>query len=49
MVLLTKNLPAYEGDATGLASISGWGRSLGDGNGNLPQHSCLGKSMDREA
>ena len=30
-------------------SIPGWGRSPGEENGNLLQHSCLEKSMDREA
>ena len=28
-------------------SISGWGRSLGEGNGNLGQYSCLEDPMDR--
>ena len=27
--------------------IPGWGRSPGEGNGNPPQHSCLGNSMNR--
>ena len=30
-------------------SISGLGRSLGEGNGNPLQHSCLENPMDREA
>ena len=30
-------------------SISGSGRSPGEGNGNLLQYSCLGNPMDREA
>ena len=30
-------------------SITGSGRSTGEGNGNLLQGSCLEKSMDREA
>ena len=30
-------------------SISGLGRSLGEGNGNLRQYSCLGNLMDRGA
>ena len=30
-------------------SISGWGRSPGEGNGNPPQYSCLENSMDRGA
>ena len=29
-------------------SIPGWGRSPGEGNGNLFQYSCLEKSMDGE-
>jgi len=29
-------------------SISGWGRSPGEGNGNPLQYSCLENSMDRE-
>ena len=36
---MVKNLPASEGDA-GL--IPGSGRSLGGGNGNPLQYSCLG-------
>ena len=43
---MVKNPPANAGDA-GL--ISGSGRSLGEGNGNLLQHSCLEDSMDRGA
>ena len=34
------------GDA---GSIPAWGRSLGEGNGNPLQYSCLGNSKDREA
>ena len=41
---MVKNLPANEGDS-GL--IPGLGRSPGEGNGNLLQHSCLGNPMDR--
>ena len=40
-----KNLPAKAGDAD---SIPGPERSPGEGNGNPPQHSCLGNPMDRE-
>ena len=43
---VVKNLPARAGD-TGL--IPGSGRSLGVGNGNPLQYSCLENSMDREA
>ena len=41
-----KNLPLSAGDAS---SIPGLGRSPGEGNGNLPQYSCLGNPMDRGA
>ena len=30
-----------------LGSIPGWGRSLGEGNGNPFQYSCLKNRMDR--
>ena len=40
---MVKNLPANAGD---LGLIPGSGRSLGGGNGNLLQYSCLGNSMD---
>ena len=43
---VVKNLPANEGD-TGLIPRSG--RSLGEGNGNPLQYSCLGNPMDRGA
>ena len=43
---VVKNLPANEGD---VGSIPGLGRSLGEGNGNLLQYSCLRNPMDREA
>ena len=41
-----RNLPANAGD---LGSIPGWGRSPGEGNGNLLQYSCRGNPMDRGA
>ena len=41
-----KNLSANAGDA-GL--IPGLGRSLGEGNGNPFQYSCLGNPMNRGA
>ena len=41
-----KNLPANAGDAS---SVPGWGRSLGGGNDNPLQYSCLGNPMDRGA
>ena len=43
---VVKNLPANAGDA---GSTTGSGRSLGEGNGNPNQYSCLGNSMDRGA
>ena len=43
---VVKNLPATAGDA---GSIPGSGRSLGRGNGNPLQYSCLGDPMDRGA
>ena len=43
---VVKNLPANAGD---VGSIPGSGRSPGEENGNLPQYSCLEKSMDRGA
>ena len=36
-------------NAGDLGSISGWGRSLGEGNGNPLQHSCLRNPMGRGA
>ena len=43
---VVKNPPANAGHA---GSIPGLGRSPGEGNDNLPQYSCLGNHMDREA
>ena len=43
---MVKNLPANTGDS-GL--IPGLGRSLGGGNGNTPQYSCLENFMDSGA
>ena len=43
---LVKNPPA---NAEYVGSISGSGRSPGEGNGNLLQYSCLGNPMDRGA
>ena len=43
---MVKNLPAmWEAWIQSL----GWGRSPGEGNGNLLQYSCLENSMDRGA
>ena len=49
MVLVVKNLPANAGDATDMGSISGLGRSPGEGNDNPLQYSCLENPRDREA
>ena len=43
---MVKNPPANPGD---LGSIPGWRRSLGEGNGNPLQYSCLENTMDRGA
>ena len=43
MAELVKNMPAMQG------SIPGLGRSLGEGNGNPLQYSCLENPMDRGA
>ena len=41
---VVRNPPANAGDA---GSITGLGRSPGEGNSNPLQYSCLGHSMDR--
>ena len=41
---VVKNPPAKTGDA---GSVPGLGRSLGEGNGNPLQYSCLGNLMGR--
>ena len=43
---MVKNPPANVGDAD---SVPGSGRSLGEGNGNPLQDSCLRNPMDRGA
>ena len=43
---VVKNPSASAGD---VGSILGSGRSLGEGNGNPFQYSCLGNPMDRGA
>ena len=43
---VVKNLPANAGD---MGLIPGLGRSLGEGNGNPLQYSCLENLMDRGA
>ena len=49
---MVKNLPANAGnsrDVGDVVSIPGLGRSLGGGNGNPLQYSCLENPMDRGA
>ena len=46
---MVKNPPANEGDAGDVGSVPGSGRSLGEGNGNPLQYSCLENPMDRGA
>ena len=46
---MIKNLPDKKGDIRDVGSIPGLGRSLGVGNGNPLQYSCLGNSMDRRS
>ena len=46
---MIKNLPTNAGDIGDAGSIPGSGRSLGEGNGNPLQYSCLENSMDRGA
>ena len=47
MVLVVKNLPVNAGDIKDVGSISGLGRSPGEGHGNPLQYSCLENHMDR--
>ena len=47
MALVIKNLPANAGDIRDKGLIPGLGRSLGGGNGNRLQYSCLENSMNR--
>ena len=44
---MVKNLPADAGDARDVDLTPGSGRSLGVGNGNPLQYSCLKDSKDR--
>ena len=46
---VVKNPLANAGDTRDVGLIPGLGRSLGVGNGNLLQYSCLENSMDRGA
>ena len=49
VVLVAKNPPTSAGDAKDEVSIPGPRRSLGVGNGNLLQYSCLENSKERGA
>ena len=51
MAVVVKNLLASAGvhKRHGTGSIPGSGRSLGEGNGDPLQYSCLGNPMDRGA
>ena len=44
---MVKNPPANAGDIRDAGSVSGSGRSPGEGNGNALQYSCLENPMDR--
>ena len=46
---MVKNPPANAGDMENLGLIPGLGRSLGEGNGNPLQYSCLENPRDRGA
>ena len=46
---MVKNTPGNAGGSRDMGSIPGWGRSLGGGNGNPLQSSCLENPMDRGA
>ena len=46
---MVKILPANGEDARDVGSISGSGRSLGGGDGDPLQYSCLGNPTDRGA
>ena len=46
---VSKESAATAGAAGDMGSILGPGRSLGEGNNNPLQYSCLGNHMDREA
>ena len=47
VALMVKNLPANAADVGAVGFIPWWGRSLGVGNGNSLQYSCLENSIDR--
>ena len=47
--VMIKNPPAKAGNTGEIVSIPESGRSLGEGNGNPLQYSCLENSVDRVA
>ena len=49
VALVVKNPPGNAGDLRDMGSITGSGRSPGEGNGNPLQYSCLVNPMDRGA
>ena len=49
VVLVVKNPPANAGDMRDAGLITGLGRSLEGGNGNLFQYSCLEIPMEGQA
>ena len=46
---MVRNPSTNAGGIRDMGSISGSGRSPGEGNGNPFQYSCLGNTMDRES
>ena len=48
MALVVKNPPANARDIRDTALIPGLGRSIGEGNGNPLQYSCLGNPIGKE-
>ena len=46
---MVRNLPTNAGNTEDMGSIPGLGRSLGEGNGNPLQYSCLENPTDRGA
>ena len=48
-VVVKKNPPANAGDPGDTHSVHGLGGSLGEGNGDPLQYSCLENPIDREA
>ena len=49
VTLVVKNLPPNEGDIRNVVSVSGLGRSTGEGHGNPLQYSRLENPMNRGA